>query len=170
MEREDELNYEKCAHCWHFVQPNYETQIPGYAHLTLAEYVHLDNGEKEHDHDAAPSGDVRTLGTWKRDQPALFHRYADGSTGPNSSLFQADRILNRGQIQDAITAWRDGATFDAIHPLSHDEPPGIFWDDNAMKDLARVIFHTIQGDLGDPANLRNCATQVREPGKKREVS
>jgi hypothetical protein len=39
-----------------------------------------------------------------------------------------------------------------------------------MKDLARVIFHTIQGDLDDPANLRNCATQVREPGKTREVS
>jgi len=57
------------------------------------------------------------------------------------------RQLTRGQIQDAITAWRDGATFDAIHPLAHgdDWPPGIFWDDNAMKDLARVIYHTIQG-------------------------
>lgn len=53
---------------------------------------------------------------------------------------------DRRKIQDAITAWRDGQTFDAIHPLADDDSHGILWDDNAMKDLARVIAHTLNDD------------------------
>jgi len=57
--------------------------------------------------------------------------------------------IRRGHIQDAITSWRDGQTFDALHPL-RDLPPeqtAIFWNDNAMKDLARVITAAIEGRL-----------------------
>jgi hypothetical protein len=55
--------------------------------------------------------------------------------------------VSRGQIQDAIMGWRDGQTFDALHPLLDwpDARIAIFWDDNAMKDLARVIMATIDG-------------------------
>jgi hypothetical protein len=99
------MNYEKCAHCWHFIEPNYETQIPGYAALKLAEHVHLDDGEKEHDHDAAPSGDIRTLDEWKRDQPSLFHMYDDGKTGPNSSLFIPEFATAWQCADDCDTCW-----------------------------------------------------------------
>lgn len=78
--------YEKCLHCWHFIEPNDADEIPG---LALAAWLHLDNGEKEHDHDAAPGGGKRTLDEWIRDQPALFRTYADGQTGPNSALFKS---------------------------------------------------------------------------------
>jgi hypothetical protein len=55
--------------------------------------------------------------------------------------------ISRGDIQDAITAWRDGKTFDARHPLADQPDHGfaVLWDDNAMKDLARVIMATIEG-------------------------
>lgn len=53
---------------------------------------------------------------------------------------------DRHKIQNAIKAWRDGQTFDAIHPLADSESHGIVWDDNAMKDLARVIAATLAGE------------------------
>lgn len=53
--------------------------------------------------------------------------------------------ISRQKIQDAITGWRDGQTFDALHPLRDDEGHDILWNDNAMKDLARVIMATIEG-------------------------
>jgi hypothetical protein len=74
--------YEKCRDCWHFIEPN--DADPGF---TLAEHVHLDNGEKEHDHDAAPSGDTRQLNVWRTAHPELFTAYADGKIGPNSAHF-----------------------------------------------------------------------------------
>ncbi len=81
--------YEKCAHCWHFIEPNdADDGTPGFR---VAPYVHLDDGEKDHDHDAAPSGDIRTLDQWKADHPELFAEYGDGKTGPNSSLFGEQR-------------------------------------------------------------------------------
>lgn len=79
------LNYEKCAKCWHFIEPN---DVGPDEFFTYAEYLHLDNGEKEHDHDAAPSGDIRTLEQWEHDHPELFTEYSDGEIGPNSVYFK----------------------------------------------------------------------------------
>jgi hypothetical protein len=81
--------YELCAHCWHFIEPN----IGGTPAFPVADYVHLDNGEKEHDHDATPSGDARTLDEWKTGIPELFVTYADGRIGPNSANFPLPRHL-----------------------------------------------------------------------------
>ena len=79
----DDLSYEKCAHCWHFIEENAAYgDYPG-----LAEHVHLDNGEKEHDHDAEPSGDIQTLRQWRAQHPELFITYADDAIGPNSAYF-----------------------------------------------------------------------------------
>lgn len=81
---------EKCRHCWHFITDN-----PAYGDAPdLAPYDHLDDG-KEHDHDAEPSGDKRTLDEWKLAQPSLFHMYPDGHIGPNSADF----------IPEFVTAW-----------------------------------------------------------------
>lgn len=77
-------NYEKCAHCWHFIEPNDAEPVP---EITLAAYLHLDDGGKEHDHDAAPSGDARTIVQWGQSCPELFHVYPDGAIGPNSAEF-----------------------------------------------------------------------------------
>lgn len=52
--------------------------------------------------------------------------------------------FSRGKIEDAITAWRNGQTYDAIHPLA-ERDDGVVWDENAMKDLARVIAATLAG-------------------------
>ena len=45
--------------------------------------------------------------------------------------------ITRGKIDDAITAWRNGATYNAIHPLANAQC-GALWDDDYVKDLARV--------------------------------
>jgi hypothetical protein len=97
--------YEKCKHCWHFIEPNDETQIPGFAVLKLAEYVHLDNGEKEHDHDAEPSGDKRTLDEWKNAHPELFHMHKDGMIGPNSVHFIPEFATAWGCADNCDTCW-----------------------------------------------------------------
>lgn len=82
-------NYEKCRHCWHFIEANV---VQADAYFDIAAYVHLDNGSKEHDHDAEPSGDIRTLDEWKRDYPELFYQHKDGEIGPNSVHFNADHV------------------------------------------------------------------------------
>jgi hypothetical protein len=55
--------------------------------------------------------------------------------------------VDRQQVQDAIRDWRDGATFDALHPLRNLflEDVAVFWDVDAMKDLARVIMAKAEG-------------------------
>lgn len=78
--------YEMCARCWHFVEPNDAEPNP---YFTIAAFVHLDDGTKEHDHDAVPSGRMATLDEWQRDYPELFVEYADGKIGPNSAYFVA---------------------------------------------------------------------------------
>ena len=72
------LPYTLCQHCDHFVEPNDVTE-PG-----IAEYIHLDNGEKEHDHDARPSAITMTLDEWRQVRSDLFQVYPDGAIGPNS--------------------------------------------------------------------------------------
>jgi len=58
----------------------------------------------------------------------------------------SEKGFSRPQIQDAITAWRDGATYNALHPLRDCEPPSWLWDPDAVKDLARVIAHSLNGE------------------------
>lgn len=78
--------YELCGQpkCPHFIVENdcYELD------KTLAPYIHLDDGEKEHDHDAFPSFIIYTLEEWRVMWPELFETYSDGKIGPNSSQFK----------------------------------------------------------------------------------
>lgn len=73
-----EIEYEICAKCDHFIEYD-QMLITGTAH-----FLHLDDGEKEYDHDATPSGDSRMLLDWRLQRPDLFETYADGAIGPNS--------------------------------------------------------------------------------------
>lgn len=98
----DVVLYEKCAHCWHFIDLN---DVDSNEYYIVSEYVHLDNGEKEHDHDAAPSGDIRTLDEWKRDQPSLFYTFPDGQTGPNSVHFIPEFVTAWEYADDCDTCW-----------------------------------------------------------------
>ncbi len=66
------MMYQLCSECDHFV----ELQDDG-------SFFHLDDGEKEHDHDAKP-GIEHTLEEWKILRPDLFQTYPDGKIGPNS--------------------------------------------------------------------------------------
>lgn len=84
--------YEICAYCDHFIEDN-PAWVPEDG-FTVPPFLHLDDGEKEHDHDAEPSEDVRDLGQWKIDRPELFTEWADGKIGPNSSM----RGVVKGQL------------------------------------------------------------------------
>lgn len=68
--------YEQCAHCDHFIERQ------GTAGLVR----HLDDGEQRYNHDAAPSGEVRTFAEWLKRRPNLFVLHSDGKIGPNSAL------------------------------------------------------------------------------------
>lgn len=74
--------YFLCTQCAHFVEENYSALLEPTA--GYAEYVHLDDGEPEYDHDAVP-GQSDTLAGWRRSRPELFGTYADGKIGPNSA-------------------------------------------------------------------------------------
>jgi hypothetical protein len=91
------LIFEMCGHsgCSHFITAN-PAAGPG-----LAAFDHLDDGDKEHDHDAVPGGGTGTLATWRTTRPDLFVMYADGRIGPNSTLSPAV----------ADEAWPPGKTF-----------------------------------------------------------
>jgi len=75
--------YEQCAHCSHFIEPT----DPMDTEYGAAAYLHLDDGEKDHDHDATRSGMVRTLDEWRAFSPGLFLTYPDGRIGPNSRFW-----------------------------------------------------------------------------------
>lgn len=79
--------YTKCAKCDHFVESNDEYFITAQG---IAKYIHLDNGEKEHDHDASPSSMTYYLEWWQYHFPALFTTYPDEMTGPNSEYYKGD--------------------------------------------------------------------------------
>lgn len=79
-----------CKHCDHFVEENTSTGTG------LAPFLHLDDGEQEYDHDAEPFGPDRTLLTWQLRRPDLFHKFADGKIGPNSTLY----IPRRGKVDE----------------------------------------------------------------------
>lgn len=115
----DDASYEKCAHCWHFIESNLDYYIaeasPG--NFKVAQYIHLDNGEKEHDHDATPSGDIRRLAEWRAAFPVLFVTYPDGMTGPNSIHFVppnewvvGDSTINQqgDPIAEGQQQWKEG--------------------------------------------------------------
>lgn len=74
-------SYTKCAYCDHFVEENIPDE-PG-----IAPYIHNDDGEKEHDHDAVPSTESHTLKEWNDIKPELFTLYHDGKIGPNSEYY-----------------------------------------------------------------------------------
>lgn len=78
------ITYEMCAQCSHFIGDN-----PAYGDYPgLAPYDHFDDGEKEHDHDATPSGKIHTLDEWRDINPDLFRTYPDQKIGPNSKYFK----------------------------------------------------------------------------------
>jgi len=73
--------YVLCKHCDHFVDENYDSneETPD-----IADYIHLEDGEQEFDHDATPSDQSHPLDEWKRLRPDLFKEHEDGAIGPNS--------------------------------------------------------------------------------------
>lgn len=78
-----DLEYTKCAYCDFFVEVNpAKDDDEG-----IAEYIHLDDGEKEHDHDAVPSTETHTLDGWDEINPQLFTMFSDGKIGPNSEFY-----------------------------------------------------------------------------------
>jgi hypothetical protein len=86
-----QVRYEMCGQegCWFFIEKNDAEAEPGFeiaahVHLCAAEY---DSADPDADHNATPSGDVRTLGEWRGAYPALFHEFPDGYIGPNSKYF-----------------------------------------------------------------------------------
>lgn len=87
----DLLHYERCVHCWHFVDEN-PSYFEGYS-KDIATHLHLDDGEVEHDHDAEP-GESNTLAWWKTFHPELFETYPDGKIGPNSVYFRLAVIFH----------------------------------------------------------------------------
>ena len=95
MDTKIEAVYDLCAEpgCWHFVDENwpYTEQDEG-----IAPFIHLDDGEKEYDHDAVPSGKPETLRIWRLAFPELFWVYSDGKIGPNSGYF---RIANAVEVK-----------------------------------------------------------------------
>ena len=83
--------YIKCAFCDHFVEPNSDFE-KGYS---LAAYIHLDDGEKDHDHDADPRGGAHTLEEWKALRPDFFKKHEDGKIGPNSQFHPSTKEIRR---------------------------------------------------------------------------
>ena len=73
--------YTLCKHCDHFVDSNDQFG----KEPNICEYIHLEDGEQEFDHDAEPSTARRGLDQWKALRPDLFHKHEDGKIGPNSS-------------------------------------------------------------------------------------
>jgi hypothetical protein len=85
-----------CRRCDHFIEDNAISRegVPEPLRSEIAEYVHLDNGNKEHDHDAMPTGATLAvewfagvamfLSDWRAMRPDLFIGHADGQIGPNS--------------------------------------------------------------------------------------
>lgn len=89
--------YVLCAHCDHFVVENDGWQdYPG-----TAPFTHLDDGEKEHDHDPWPANTLNmshgnSLAVWRRVRPDLFVGYPDGKIGPNSRHYHFVRRVDAG--------------------------------------------------------------------------
>jgi len=77
------VKYELCKQCNQFIEENYfgddellsvtETTVT-LRYGTFCRYVHLcdDEEEIENDHDATPSGNIKTLEEWKISRPDLF--------------------------------------------------------------------------------------------------
>ena len=77
----DDFLYEMCGDefCYHFIEDNPDDGF--------AAYIHLDDGDKEYDHDAIPSGQIHKLSWWRMAWPQLFLTFPDGKIGPNSKHF-----------------------------------------------------------------------------------
>lgn len=83
------IEYTLCARCDHFVDANSSAGDDP----TYARFVHLDDGEKDHDHDAEPSDQTFSLDEWKAIRPDLFERDpATGRIGPNREQHQTQRL------------------------------------------------------------------------------
>lgn len=67
--------YTICSRCDHFVEFDEDAQV----------YTHLDDGEKEYDHNAIPHTTLHG-NVWQAVRPDLFFKYADGKIGPNSKF------------------------------------------------------------------------------------
>ena len=115
----DHLTYRRCTDCWHFVDENTSFgELPG-----IAEYLHMDDGEKEHDHDAAP-GEGMTFAEWKRTHPELFVTYTDGKIGPNSEHFGRTGLIMDADYHDPLHGDDKGPCSD-FAPDTLGEDPGV---------------------------------------------
>lgn len=84
----DSQLYVICKHCDHFVDDNdLPSDLSGAELERFARFIHLNSGEKDHDHEAEPGARMQTLREWKQERPDLFVRFPDGKIGPNSEYF-----------------------------------------------------------------------------------
>ena len=81
--------YELCADCDHFIEPNASEPFFVDGRNIIADFDHLDDGDKEHDHDAYPSdAGARNLAVWRALYPSLFAVGDLGKIGPNRAEHQ----------------------------------------------------------------------------------
>lgn len=104
--------YYKCRHCDHFVERSNNGE-PG-----AAEWVHLDDGEQEYDHDAEPGVVAgKTLSDWQQARPELFERHADDKIGPNSIHHDRRGKVDEGSFrfdEEGGHVWSKGTTLQKV--------------------------------------------------------
>lgn len=83
------VKYTLCKHCDHFVDLE-DGSLYG---QEKDFWVHLDNGYKEHDHDAEPSSQSMVLSEWEEARPDLFVEHPDGNIGPNSKHHKPTSVV-----------------------------------------------------------------------------
>lgn len=76
-----ENEYTLCALCDHFIELN-ESKSQDFS---PTDYIHLEDGNQDFDHDATPSDQTYFESKWEKIRPDLFTEYPDGAVGPNSS-------------------------------------------------------------------------------------
>jgi len=81
--------YEMCRYCDHFIDVEWLIDDPDNPNIFL---IHLDSGEKEHDHEPVRSKEIKRLIDWKAERPDLFTLYEDEFIGPNSMHFERTRF------------------------------------------------------------------------------
>lgn len=68
---------EKCSLCSYFIEENFPSDVLGAEQHNRPTYLHLDDGDITHDHNATPSGEIDTLRNWRDEHWELFANLMD---------------------------------------------------------------------------------------------